>query len=978
MAELENQRTLLEIDLDVDALNSQAALAQAKVDELAASIKRLKEAEGDNAAQIIQLTGQMRSYQQVVTQAVNVNKQLTTSQNTAAGSIDEMRANLSVITRQYNSLSAAERENADIGGKLLTQQAQLAAQLKKLEEAGGNARRSVGSYEESIRNALNGMIPFSTQLSEAARLFNSLSVANTQQAAAQEAATVAQAEATATAEALAAANVQLTVAQEAVAASEAQVIALQQANTASATELAAAQELAAAAAAELAVAQELQAGASAEAATAQAGAAVATESAAAGFKLFDLVLKSTIIGAIIGLILLLINYLKTFDPLVDLIEQGIAALSAAFNFLGAALKNAILAFSNIGNVIKNIGDFFEHPIESIKSFGAAMAQAAIDAAKLKEAEQDLADAMKVSEVATADAAQKTAALILAARNRSLSVADRKKLLDEAAKVNQDDFDRRKALNDKEIQLAIENARINGQLSDDQLKKVRENGIAELIILQNGTEVRGKITDEDIDKLKKAELDRIAIRQETTQRAEKIQNRIDSDAEKAAAAEEKRQQKAAEQAKKDQKAADELAQSIERTRAFTEGKREAETAKINLDYDKRIAAARGYAKLISQLEAERLAALKKQRDDFAIEDAKQQNSNNTAIANGKIESLKRQYKDVADVTTQGDANQEALLLNNLAKQKEIQQQSDAENYAFQLAQKDLTAQQVAGIDEAYRQQELQRNYDFEQQRTDVMKDFSQRRAEQAQVERNAVETFEKGKRDAVSNTLGVVTSIFGKQSALGKAALIIQKLLAVAEIVIQTQKQVAAIELAAAYQSAQAALTIPFPFSIGVIAGIQVAAAAKAVLAEVTGAIQIATVVAQAVSGFAKGGIYTSDGKGGLLPGYSKHDNINAHLRSGEGIIVSEAMQNPVARAAVSAINVAHGGRSFGTPTQGNGFATGGVFGPGFSVTDDGATSRYIEQFAVRVAQNMPQQVLVLEDVNSKIDDANYIQTKQKI
>lgn len=976
---VENQKTLLEIDIDIDSLNSQAAEGKQKVQDLSDQLKVLQLMGKSNSAEFVALSGQMKAYQQTVNQATQVNKQLTLAQNVASGSIDEMRANLSIITRQYNSLSAAERDNDAIGGKLLTTQKTLSDSLKTLEGAGGNTTRQIGSYKDAIDQSLAGMLPFSTELSNAAKLFNSLSVASAESAAATEAAAVANAEATATAEALALANEQLATAESANAAAQEAINVLTQQNTVTMAELTAAQTAAAEAALALTATQEAQAAAATEAAAAQTGAAAATEAAAGGFKLFDLVLKSSIIGAIVGIVLLLINYLKTFDPLIDLVEQAFAGLNAAVQFVVAALKNAFLAFQNIGQVMSNIGDFFAHPIDSIKNFGSAMAQAAKDAANLKEAEQDLADAMKVSEVATADAAQKTAALILAARNRSLSVADRKKLLDDAAKVNQDDFDRRKKLNDQEIALAVENARIKGQLTKDQLDLVKKLGVAELVALQNDSTIKGKITDEDIDKFKKAQLDQINIRQETTQRAEKIQNRIDSDAEKAAAAEEKRQAKLQVLREKNKKAADELEISRQKTLAYSQSQREQETSKIEVDFNKRILAAKGYSDLQKQLEIEKQAALKKLRDDFAIKDAKDANDFDNLKNKGQQDALKHHYEDIKKIDNEFYTGQQSDLITNLQAQHDLVAAENERNKEFDLSQKDLTATQVEEINEKYRQQTLDNDTNFETQRTDINKQFSDQRIAQAETERAAAETFEKAKREAASDTLGVIQTIFGKNSAIGKAALIVQRALAIAEVVISTQKQVAAIELAAAYQSAQAALVIPFPFSLAAIAGIQAAAGAKVVLAEVVGAIQVATIVAQTISGFARGGLfYSSDGRGGVLPGYSKHDNINARLREGEGIVVSEAMQNPAARSVVSAINVAHGGRSFDSTHMGSAFATGGVYGLNFATTDNSIQQRQLEEIAVRVANSIPRQILVVEDVNAAQADKAYVASRENI
>ena len=110
-----------------------------------------------------------------------------------------------------------------------------------------------------------------------------------------------------------------------------------------------------------------------------------------------------------------------------------------------------------------------------------------------------------------------------------------------------------------------------------------------------------------------------------------------------------------------------------------------------------------------------------------------------------------------------------------------------------------------------------------------------------------------------------------------------------------------------------------------------------IIAAATGAAEIAVIAAQKPPAYAKGGVYKSDGTGGVLPGYSRKDNINAQLRSGEGIVVSEAMRNPYARNLVSAVNVAHGGRDFSVKNTTGGYAVGGI------VTDGNNSNRYYAQ-----------------------------------
>ncbi|WP_143013851.1 hypothetical protein [Mucilaginibacter sp. OK268] len=137
------------------------------------------------------------------------------------------------------------------------------------------------------------------------------------------------------------------------------------------------------------------------------------------------------------------------------------------------------------------------------------------------------------------------------------------------------------------------------------------------------------------------------------------------------------------------------------------------------------------------------------------------------------------------------------------------------------------------------------------------------------------------------------------------------------------------------------------------------------------AIQVATIAVQKPPQYAKGGLhYQSDGRGALLPGYSRNDNTNAYLRSGEAIVVSEAMRNPWARNLVSAINVAHGGRDFSMPNTSRGYAIGGIF------TDGGNANRYYNQpvndvkelantLAYQMINNFPPVYVDVKDINNQ-------------
>jgi archaellum component FlaC len=193
----------------------------------------------------------------------------------------------------------------------------------------------------------------------------------------------------------------------------------------------------------------------------------------------------------------------------------------------------------------------------------------------------------------------------------------------------------------------------------------------------------------------------------------------------------------------------------------------------------------------------------------------------------------------------------------------------------------------------------------------------------------------------------------KDSAIFKTAFLAKKATAIADTVISTKRAV--------IESLKAYAGIPF---IGQALGI-----AQAVFMGTQGASSIAEIAKQK-PGFAEGGQFRSDGRGALLPGYSRTDNTNAYLRSGEAVVVSEAMRNPWARNLVSAINVAHGGRDFSVTNPGRGYAIGGIF------TDGGNSNRYYNQpmndqkdlantIAYQMINNFPPVYVDVKDINSQ-------------
>lgn len=70
------------------------------------------------------------------------------------GSMKNLRAELALNRTAYRELSKEERENAEIGGKLLKVIQQQDAELKDLNKSIGNAQDNVGNYKDEVKAAL--------------------------------------------------------------------------------------------------------------------------------------------------------------------------------------------------------------------------------------------------------------------------------------------------------------------------------------------------------------------------------------------------------------------------------------------------------------------------------------------------------------------------------------------------------------------------------------------------------------------------------------------------------------------------------------------------------------------------------------------------------------------------------------------------------------------------------------------------------
>jgi len=229
-----------------------------------------------------------------------------------------------------------------------------------------------------------------------------------------------------------------------------------------------------------------------------------------------------IVAAIVLAFMGLWKILKSFQPVFDLMEQGMAALEAVFQ----VIKNTIFA---LVTGAKNLREAFS-------GLGGRMKQAAVEAANLKKAIQDLEDTTKETEVSNAKLQTSINELILQSKDRTKTEEERIALMDEAMRLEEEQFNQSKSLNDQEVANAEKAIEIKAELTDEELALLQEKGVEYANYLADS----GRLTDEEIDKLKEALLKREDINQQHIALSEKTQNRINQAQDDAAAKETKRQ------------------------------------------------------------------------------------------------------------------------------------------------------------------------------------------------------------------------------------------------------------------------------------------------------------------------------------------------------------------------------------------------------------------------------------------------------
>lgn len=160
---------LLQIDVaynDARLIDLQKQLNENKraTDALNKAFKDNAISADDYAKAQVRLAGEARTLRGEINVLNKVNDNYIKGNAAAAGSIDELRAQLSANTKAWNALSREERENEAIGGALQKQTKAISDELKVLESSVGDTRRNVGNYREALEPLIQELVKLEEQM----------------------------------------------------------------------------------------------------------------------------------------------------------------------------------------------------------------------------------------------------------------------------------------------------------------------------------------------------------------------------------------------------------------------------------------------------------------------------------------------------------------------------------------------------------------------------------------------------------------------------------------------------------------------------------------------------------------------------------------------------------------------------------------------------------------------------------------------
>lgn len=164
----EKERIIIDLDFDVTDFTKAAAQLNGEIARLNKEQRELKKQGKEGSIEFQRNSEALRENKKELSDTNRAIQNLTVANKANAGSNEQLKAQLSVLTLEYNQMSKAQREGTEAGKNLTAQIDQITSELKGSEEAVGNHTRSVGDYEKGTKR-------LEAELKGLRKEFNSLS-----------------------------------------------------------------------------------------------------------------------------------------------------------------------------------------------------------------------------------------------------------------------------------------------------------------------------------------------------------------------------------------------------------------------------------------------------------------------------------------------------------------------------------------------------------------------------------------------------------------------------------------------------------------------------------------------------------------------------------------------------------------------------------------------------------------------------------
>lgn len=253
----------------------------------------------------------------------------------------------------------------------------------------------------------------------------------------------------------------------------------------------------------------------------------ATTKGTAAFKLFNNVLKGSVVGAIFAALAALGTFFTKFEEGEDILGKFVAQAGAVFNVLlnrlaraGEGIKNLFTGFFTFD--FTKAGQGIDQITAAFSGFGEAVSQAVTDAGNLFTAIDDFGKVIRQTELDLARLNTEQERLNLLINDGTLSFKERERVARRLAALDEEVLSKELNLATKQLEFEKERLRIEANISRDRLENiiatqdaegaVTEKKLEELIAFQTKViELEGRVA---VEREKIAQSDRIRTQKQT--------------------------------------------------------------------------------------------------------------------------------------------------------------------------------------------------------------------------------------------------------------------------------------------------------------------------------------------------------------------------------------------------------------------------------------------------------------------------------